>query len=179
MKALTFFLLNSKRWTNSSYNILSSFIEISYRTSSGSLVVPSQPSGITLKSGLYGRDATWNSLSWELKNLRDRSAYHWLLTKKCYNDKCMALQLQMLQIVYHFEKKILQRRCRTHQLHAVRHIISISNYYGLKKYRYYLTEGCADPSSERNIEKNCTRDVDVYNVLKCISTKSLIILQDN
>ena len=90
--------------------------------------------------------------------------------KKCYNDKCMALQLQMLQIVYHFEKKILQRRCRTHQLHAVRHIISISNYYGLKKYRYYLTEGCADPSSERNIEKNCTRDVDVYNVLKCIST---------
>jgi len=25
--------------------------------------------------------------------------------KKCYNDKCMALQLQMLQIVYHFEKK--------------------------------------------------------------------------
>ena len=68
------------------------------------------------------------------------------------------------------KKKILQRRCRTHQLHAVRHIISISNYYGLKKYRYYLTEGCADPSSERNIEKNCTRDVDVYNVLKCIST---------
>jgi hypothetical protein len=52
--------------------MLSSFIEISYSTSSGSLVVPSQPSGITLKSGLYGRDATWNSLSWELKNLENQ-----------------------------------------------------------------------------------------------------------
>ena len=170
MKALTFFLLNSKRWTNSSYNILSSFIEISYRTSSGSLVVPSQPSGITLKSGLYGRDATWNSLSWELKNLRDRSAYHWLLTKNVIMTSAWHCNCRCCRLFIILKKKILQRRCRTHQLHAVRHIISISNYYGLKKYRYYLTEGCADPSSERNIEKNCTRDVDVYNVLKCIST---------
>ena len=187
MKALTFFLLNSKRWTNSSYNILSSFIEISYRTSSGSLVVPSQPSGITLKSGLYGRDATWNSLSWQLKNLRDRSAYHWLLTKNVIMTSAWHCNCRCCRLFIILKKKILQRRCRTHQLHAVRHIISISNYYGLKKYRYYLTEGCerlccclllllyltegcADPSSERNIEKNCTRDVDVYNVLKCIST---------